>query len=461
MSQYIINHSNGLPFNIYDLEQNGPNNISTPRNISSVNLTGGAGVNFIKINNDLTYRFIPGFSFNIINSGGNNGTYTVSNSIFDGTHTIITVVELIPSIGLPFGNIQYSIPVSENATSLLFSGRGVLNFGESLIENNLHILENFANTVAPINPTTGQLWYKSDTDELYIYDSNNVWTTSTNIGSGELSFIDPQHPTDQVNPILKISGDDGDVGLSIKTNVDPLPNNSILRVLSSTDIEVLRVEYDGYLSTTNSIQSLGTTSTNSFANDLEFADSKGITSVSGSSILTNLTGDTWLIKNDNALTDIAEFISQSNSIILKVKQNSVESLVDFVVDSNNNIFYVDVSAQMVSIGKNNPTEQLDVVGNITYSNQLLSSDGTLLNPGISFASNNSVGLRLGGSDILFSSGGSDKMTLKSTGSLAFTTAAYETLVINDNDVPNKKYVDDSTGSGTASSAKLFFYGFGS
>jgi len=443
MANYIINHSDGSTFNVYDLEQNGPNNISTPRQISSVNLSGGAGSNFIKINSDLTYRFIPSFQFDIIESGGNNGTYTVANVSFDGTHTIINISEVLPSVGLPFGNVQYSIPNSENATSLLLSGRGVLNFGQALIENNLHILENFANTVAPVDAIIGQLWYKTDTDELYHFDSSLNWTTSVNLGSGALTFVDPQHPTDQINPILEIIGDDSDVGLSIKTTVDPATGDSILRVLTATDIEALRVEFDGYLSTANSIQSLGTTLVNSFANDLEFANSKGITSVAGSTILSDATGNTWIISNNDGVADVAEFTNQGGSSLLKVKQDSIESLVDFVVDSVNDTLYVDVSAQMVGLGKNNPSEKLDVVGNITYSGQLLSAAGTLLNPGISFAADDSVGLRLAGADILFTIGGSDKLTLKNTGSLAFTTVAYETIVIADNDVPNKKYVDDT------------------
>ena len=37
--------------------------------------------------------------------------------------------------------------------------------------------------------------------------------------------------------------------------------------------------------------------------------------------------------------------------------------------------------------------------------------------------------------------------LKNTGKLIFLTPSYETLVTDDNDIPNKKYVDDSTGEG--------------
>ena len=53
MGKYTINHSDGTTFDIYDLEQNGPSNISANRQIQLVDLTGGATVNNIKLNNDM------------------------------------------------------------------------------------------------------------------------------------------------------------------------------------------------------------------------------------------------------------------------------------------------------------------------------------------------------------------------------------------------------------------------
>lgn len=56
-------------------------------------------------------------------------------------------------------------------TSLTLIGRNEPSYGQSIAENFVHILENFANAVAPANPIEGQLWYDSATSRLLINDS--------------------------------------------------------------------------------------------------------------------------------------------------------------------------------------------------------------------------------------------------------------------------------------------------
>jgi len=49
--------------------------------------------------------------------------------------------------------------VINNSTSLSFIGKNYSGYGQILAENFLHLMENFANTTAPLNPVEGQLWY--------------------------------------------------------------------------------------------------------------------------------------------------------------------------------------------------------------------------------------------------------------------------------------------------------------
>jgi hypothetical protein len=42
------------------------------------------------------------------------------------------------------------------------------------------------------------------------------------------------------------------------------------------------------------------------------------------------------------------------------------------------------------------------------------------------------------------------LTIESDGTISTNTPSYETLVISDNDIPNKKWVEDNTGSSSAS-----------
>ena len=76
-----------------------------------------------------------------------------------------------------------TITVADNTlneeTTLRFPGRGTTSYGQSVNENFLHLLENFANTSAPLRPVEGQLWYGSTqgVDQLKVYDGTN-WVAS-------------------------------------------------------------------------------------------------------------------------------------------------------------------------------------------------------------------------------------------------------------------------------------------
>jgi len=65
----------------------------------------------------------------------------------------------------------------DNTTSIAMPGRGYLNYGEPVNQDLLWIMQNFANTTAPINPVQGQLWYNTTTGLI------NVWTGAAWISS--------------------------------------------------------------------------------------------------------------------------------------------------------------------------------------------------------------------------------------------------------------------------------------
>ena len=64
---------------------------------------------------------------------------------------------------------------ADTSTSLTLIGKNYTRFGEILNENQLQLLENFANGTAPSNPTEGQLWYDNSTNRLMLYDGS--WFT--------------------------------------------------------------------------------------------------------------------------------------------------------------------------------------------------------------------------------------------------------------------------------------------
>ena len=81
-------------------------------------------------------------------------------------------------------------------TSLQFPGRNTRGYGIAVSENFLHLLENFANTTAPVNPVEGQMWYDNNpgVEDLKVFDG----TTWKSAGSVRKSSTEP----DTANSII-------------------------------------------------------------------------------------------------------------------------------------------------------------------------------------------------------------------------------------------------------------------
>lgn len=65
--------------------------------------------------------------------------------------------------------------VDRGTSSITFIGKNAVNFGQAQNSNLLHMLENFAYSVPPANPLTGQLWYDTENSTLNVY--NGYWQT--------------------------------------------------------------------------------------------------------------------------------------------------------------------------------------------------------------------------------------------------------------------------------------------
>ena len=62
-------------------------------------------------------------------------------------------------------------------TDLSFIGKGYAGYGETIAENFLHLLENFANTTEPTKPIVGQLWWDSTNSKLKVYNGTAFQTS--------------------------------------------------------------------------------------------------------------------------------------------------------------------------------------------------------------------------------------------------------------------------------------------
>lgn len=77
--------------------------------------------------------------------------------------------------------------IDTTSTDITLIGKNYSGFGESINENFVKMLENFANPSAPTNPLAGQFWWDTASQRLKIY-TGTAWTT----GGGPI--VQPNRP---------------------------------------------------------------------------------------------------------------------------------------------------------------------------------------------------------------------------------------------------------------------------
>ena len=73
------------------------------------------------------------------------------------------------------GTITVDDNTVNTATSLSLPGKNTTSYGTVIAENFLHLLENFANSAAPLRPIEGQIWFDNSAgvSQLKVYDGAN------------------------------------------------------------------------------------------------------------------------------------------------------------------------------------------------------------------------------------------------------------------------------------------------
>ena len=80
------------------------------------------------------------------------------------------------------GSLLVEIPdgsFNTDSTSITLIGKNVTSFGESINENLVKMLENFASTSQPENPIKGQLWFNTTTNRIYVYNGTEFRASGT------------------------------------------------------------------------------------------------------------------------------------------------------------------------------------------------------------------------------------------------------------------------------------------
>lgn len=155
--------------------------------------------------------------------------------------------------------VYYPITTTSPSTTLVLVGRGVADYGQTIQQNMLYMLENFASSISPVHPVIGQLWYNKHTNVLNVYNYTGGWiplissTGGTVTGSITLTGA-ISNSTDVVNK-LYVDNAINTIGVGqILTNYDALtgilttqigdPTNSTTAVIPPVSQLTVTALYD-------------------------------------------------------------------------------------------------------------------------------------------------------------------------------------------------------------------------
>lgn len=426
--------------------------------INAVNNT--AGNNYFRVIGEHASAFPVGSHVQVRNSTGNDGIYKLSASTNVTGHTHLTAEQAIPSAvvdGTLNGGV-YQIDFSDatiagkeplvlaptvidsTSTSITLPSRGAWDYGERLVENAVHMLENFASNTPPNAPTIGQQWFDYSLSTMKTFVDGS-WSTDANIEGGTLSFKDPQNSTPD-SKIFVTASEPGGIaatGLTVYPEHDIAVGAPLFRVMSSGGLVHLGVER-----------------ANAVRTDLRFiADSaltnefKGKLSV-GTPTNSYSTGSSMNIKGHIDVSGklIIDETAAQHGVYGLVSGSAIRTVAGLwnVTSANSDAALFSNSGGVVArLGTNNtfstPTivnSTLNVTGTTTLSTTTIVGTATITDI-VATASVTSPLLTVTGSLLVNSTGPQLLKTLDANG-LTVTNLAEPTVAT---DAATKKYVDDN------------------
>jgi hypothetical protein len=152
------------------------------------------------------------------------------------------------------GTIISTVPdgqIDTLSTDLTLIGRNYSGFGESLNENFIKLLENFASTTRPSKPIRGQLWFDTSELKLKVYSGTEFLpvssatitpTTPTTLGTGDLWFNSNDKQLyffDGTQSLLigpTYSASQGLSGFQVRTLLDSLNQTRVITLLYNNGV---------------------------------------------------------------------------------------------------------------------------------------------------------------------------------------------------------------------------------
>jgi microcystin-dependent protein len=375
-------------------------------------------------------------------------------------------------------------------TSLTFVGKNYAGYAAYVAENFLHLLENFANSTEPLNPVEGQLWFNNSpgVSQLQVWDGS-AWTET---GGVKKSTAAPVYKTlgdlwvDTENQQLKVwTGSSwilvgpqysagSKTGFEVETIIDLLdvPYSVLTCYVANERIAIFSKSAFTPKGTVTGFSGIKQGVTLSSASAYKFwgtADKANSLVVNGIDVAstnflrsdqTSTTNYNLYVKNDGGITVGSDLrLSLQVDGNAGVIYNSVSgSYIDINVNNAGNtatVIRVD-STKTVGINKTNPTESLDVSGNIA-TDAAISITGTQDATNLTTASLVTLGGASINKKLIVGSDATINGTINinptsSSAMLPSTTEAYDlgSAAKKFNNVYAKTFVGNFTGSFTGS-----------
>ena len=179
----ITDTNNPVVYNFYSGFSTPTVSPTTPGNYLITWQFDGNQTSTISVNDQVQFKHFL-YNDNVTNARVNR-TYTVHSVTYNviGFTNVVTMLSneqpgsIMPIIGVdaqsvavfplpasaPYGYLQYTTPTPASSLRLVGQGSVIYNnettWGESIQNNMIQLLENFAHTSAPISPMDGQLWF--------------------------------------------------------------------------------------------------------------------------------------------------------------------------------------------------------------------------------------------------------------------------------------------------------------
>lgn len=375
-------------------------------------------------------------------------------------YTVNLTDPLSPSISIPPKGVNGpGTPTAD--TTLKLYGDGYVNWGEAVNENFVRLLENFMGATPPDNPTTGQLWAEV---QLFYRDTNEVldfYRYDINPASGTYHTWVPIAVTESVSAPVGVIGNywvetgTGDLYyFGSAYDGEPaswMPRATATGIGAPTGTPTTQVKvYDGAALSWVPVGAVLVSSSTGAPSDSR-----------PGTLRFNDTTNTLYVWDGLAWQAVVLSGAASFSRDVDMNNNSIVNLAD-AVNPTDALNLQTGDARYVNVAGDTMTGDLNLSGNkINFTNMFLNEgDGNIaVAPDVRFTAS---GLVTAADNLLFiidddnsgvgnfvvAKGAQNSLsdvsllTIFNDGEVRSNVTSYETLVVNDNSIPNKKFVDD-------------------